>query len=119
MRSGARGTVARLGGDEFGILVDAVEAESAVAAVAGDILAALRQPYLYEDLELTTRATLGVAISSRDRTSATALFKEADIALYEAKRAGRDGFALFRAEMRVALEVRRGLLTTQRLAAAG
>ena len=116
---GARGTVARLGGDEFGILVDAVEAESTVAAVAGDILAALREPYLYEDLELTTRATLGVAISTRDGTSATALFKEADIALYEAKRAGRDGFALFRSEMRVALEVRRGMLTTQRLAAAG
>ena len=115
---GRRGTVARLGGDEFGILVDAVEAESAIAAVAGDILAALREPYLFEDLEIGTRATIGIAISTRDGTSAASLFKEADIALYEAKRAGRDGFALFRAEMRVASRIRRGRLTTARLAAA-
>ena len=116
---GSRGTVARLGGDEFGILVDAVEAESAIAAVAGDILATLRQPYLFEELKLGTRATLGVAISTQDVTTATTLFKEADIALYEAKRAGRDGFALFRAEMRVASTIRRQRLSTDSLAAAG
>ena len=116
---GCRATVARLGGDEFGILINAVQAESAIATVAGDILAALRKPYLYEDFELGTHATLGVAMSSPCTTSATSLFKEADIALYEAKKAGRDGFALFRAEMRASLDARLGRLTTARLAAVG
>ena len=116
---GRRGTVARLGGDEFGILVDEVEAEGAVAAVAADILAALRKPYLHEGHELGTRATLGIALSTLDVSCATSLFKDADIALYEAKKAGRDGCALFRASMREALEGRLGrLATARRLAAA-
>ncbi|MCX8255081.1 putative Diguanylate cyclase [Beijerinckiaceae bacterium RH AL1] len=114
---GNRGTVARLGGDEFGILVYPVEAESAIAAVAGDILAALREPFVFGKFEVGTHGTLGIALSSLEDTNAPSLFKEADIALYEAKKAGRDGFALFRSEMRTALDARLGRLTTTRLAA--
>jgi diguanylate cyclase (GGDEF)-like protein len=114
---GSRGTVARLGGDEFGILVYPVEAESAIAAVAGDILAALREPFVFGKFEVGTHGTLGIALSSLEDTNAPSLFKEADIALYEAKKAGRDGFALFRSEMRTALDARLGRLTTTRLAA--
>ena len=105
-RCAGRGIVARLGGDEFGILLGDVEAEGAVAAVAKDILESLRQPLAHDGHQLSTRATLGIALSDGDAPSAVALFKDADIALYEAKKAGRDGFALFRASMREELEDR-------------
>ena len=115
---GERGIVARLGGDEFGVLVGDIEAEGVVAAVAKDILAGLRLPLVHEGHRLNTRATLGIALSEPDVSCATSLFKEADIALYEAKKAGRDGFALFRASMRDKLEGRLARLDLARLSIA-
>ena len=111
---GRRGTVARLGGDEFGILVEEIEAEGVVATLAADILRALRRPLEFGSHELSTRATFGVALSEIDESSAQTLIKDADIALYEAKKAGRDGFALFRDQMRVELEDRVGRLAAAR-----
>ena len=115
---GRRGTVARLGGDEFGVLIGDLETEGVVAAVAADILARLRLPLAHEGHQLSTHATLGIALSDPDLSCATSLFKEADIALYEAKKAGRDGFAMFRASMREELEGRLARLATARLAIA-
>ena len=110
---GRSGLVARLGGDEFGVLVK-VDAEGALATLAADILTMLRRPLVHGSHQLTTRATLGIALSEADRSSAVSLFKDADIALYEAKKAGRDGFAMFRPAMREALSARMGKLAAAR-----
>ena len=113
---GSRGIVARLGGDEFAVLVGRFYAEGAIATLATDILMALRKPYLHNGADVSMRATLGVAISDPDEASAVSLFKEADIALYTAKQAGRDGFAVFRPSMREELDDRTDKLAKARTA---
>lgn len=113
---GPRGRVARIGGDEFAILVSGFEAEGRIAALATDILLRLRQPVVIDGAELDARATVGIALRSPSTFGANDLFREADIALYDAKRLGRDGFAFFRPAMREALEARLSQLAVARAA---
>ena len=113
---GARGVVGRIGGDEFGVLVGGFEAEGMVAVIATDILFHLRKPLVHGSRVLGTRATLGVALSSCDESTAASLFKDADIALYNAKQAGRDGFVFYRQSMRDDLEHRMSKLAMARAA---
>jgi diguanylate cyclase (GGDEF)-like protein len=90
-------TIGRLGGDEFVVLVEGGDAES----IACRILAVLREPF-----DLGTGSpisiTTSIGIASGDREAAKDLLRDADIALYEAKGAGRNRFADFRHEMHIA-----------------
>ncbi len=100
--------VARQGGDEFLVLVtggrdasaSAAEATAAMRESAGRIAAKLRdaltQPFLLGDVELYVTASVGASIYPDDAGSAETLLKHADVALYAAKDAGRDGFQLYR-----------------------
>lgn len=89
------GVLARLGGDEFALLVEqplhVVERE----ALALALLATLREPWTPEDLCVEVRASLGVAAWTGPAHTASLLLQQADIALYEAKAAGRDLVRLF------------------------
>ena len=93
------GVLARLGGDEFALLVErpmlAVEREDLALA----LLAALREPWQHETLWVEIRASLGAAAWDGPGTRAARLLQQADIALYEAKAAGRDMVRLFDAAM--------------------
>jgi diguanylate cyclase (GGDEF)-like protein len=93
------GVLARLGGDEFALLVEqplhTVERE----ALALALLATLREPWTPEDLCVEVRASLGVAAWTGPAHTASLLLQQADIALYEAKAAGRDLVRLFDAAM--------------------
>lgn len=89
------GVLARLGGDEFALLVaqpmHTVERE----ALALAMLATLREPWTPEDLCIEVRASLGVAAWTGPAHTASLLLQQADIALYEAKAAGRDLVRMF------------------------
>ena len=93
------GVLARLGGDEFALLMEQpmhiVERE----ALALAMLATLREPWITEDLCIEVRASLGVAAWRGPEDTASLLLQHADIALYEAKAAGRDLVRLFDAAM--------------------
>ena len=95
----SRIVLARLGGDEFALLVErptrAVERE----ALALELLAVLREPWQDEALCVEIRASLGVAAWDGPGMSAARLLQQADIALYEAKSAGRDTVRMFDATM--------------------
>jgi len=93
----ADATVARLGGDEFVVLAEGLRSPSEAHAVAVRLLKVLRQPYLLAPGTDSIVATVSIGISvaeSADRTPSD-LFREADLALYRAKDAGRDQYALF------------------------
>ncbi len=81
--------VARLGGDEFAVLMRSVEDASAAIAVAERILDAVSQPIpnLREDVRVG--ASIGIAIRSTDGIEISTLMREADAAMYSAKRKGR------------------------------
>nr|ART37121.1 D64 [uncultured bacterium] len=98
-------TVARLGGDEFVVMFenlreDPVEAAKQAEATGDKILAALRAPYLLNNKEQRTTPSIGaVLFKSKNDLSADTLIKQADIAMYHAKQAGRDALCFFNAQM--------------------
>jgi len=89
-------TLARLGGDEFAVLVEECTEEQA-ALLATRLLAALRKPVRLENRDLVCTASIGVASVVAGDTEADTgnLLRDADLAMYAAKGAGRDRYALF------------------------
>ena len=90
-------TVARVGGDEFAILLENTKPREAVIA-AQRILGALALPVVLEGREVQPSASLGVA-SSRDGNAGTLLI-DADLAMYFAKRDGKNSYRVFEPAMR-------------------
>ncbi|HVA34278.1 MAG TPA: EAL domain-containing protein, partial [Candidatus Baltobacteraceae bacterium] len=90
--------MARLGGDEFVVLAH-VAAESA-GAFASRILELLRDPIVVRDRSVYTGASIGVVVVDSDYRLPEELLRDADIAMYEAKRRGRACYAVFDAAMR-------------------
>jgi len=101
LRSTARvsDTVARLGGDEFVVLCEGSSIEAGVEAVAERLLSVLREPYPLPAAaqgEVTLTASIGIARGAR--MTASDLLNDADAAMYRAKAAGKDCFAIFAAD---------------------
>ena len=91
--------VARLAGDEFVVVLEDMNSEDAAALIAGKIVEGIREPAFQVDgqlLEVTS--SIGVAFSRPGEGPLTAaeLLAQADAALYNAKAAGRDRFAMAR-----------------------
>jgi diguanylate cyclase (GGDEF)-like protein len=83
-------TLARLGGDEFVMLIENAD-RGGSARTAERVVAALRRPYDLDRQHLRLTASVGVLIINRDPLdSSTAFLRDADAALYDAKKAGRD-----------------------------
>jgi diguanylate cyclase (GGDEF)-like protein len=88
-------TVARLGGDEFTVLLRGVHDKDEAGIVAERILEAMRKPMrLSTGVDVHPTPSLGVALASGSGADAAALLKDADAAMYEAKRAGKDCWRL-------------------------
>jgi diguanylate cyclase (GGDEF)-like protein/PAS domain S-box-containing protein len=89
--------VARQGGDEFVILIAAPEAEDVAKRVAQSLLERVRQPVRLGAQELKISTSIGIAVIPPGQAATPLeMLKEADMALYEAKGAGRDRYALRR-----------------------
>ena len=88
---------ARTGGDEFAILLPGADDPTA-EQIAGKILAALSAPLFIEGMQLQVTASIGLARLGGCDEEETAL-RQSDVALYAAKRAGRNGFAWFDKEL--------------------
>ena len=93
-------SVARLGGDEFVVLMEAMSADSHEAAmqaeaVALKVLAALGQPYALGDNNHSSTPSIGIVVSLAHEHSVDDLLKKADVAMYQAKTAGRNTIRFF------------------------
>ncbi len=87
-------TVARLGGDEFNILLADSNVNGA-AIVAYKIIASLAEPILYQNYQLHITPSIGISLYPDNGDSYEILFKNADIALYQAKKQGRNQCQFF------------------------
>ena len=97
-------TAARLGGDEFVVMLtdlseDPGEAIRRAEAVAGKILACLNQSYQLRGKERRSTPSIGVALFSGQRESIDDLLKQADLAMYRSKSAGRNRLCFFEPSM--------------------
>jgi diguanylate cyclase (GGDEF)-like protein/PAS domain S-box-containing protein len=88
--------VSRLAGDEFTVLLNDVGGEADVELVARKILAAMRRPFELEAVVLQVGTSIGAALADQPDPAPARLLDTADRALYAAKEAGRDTYALLR-----------------------
>jgi diguanylate cyclase (GGDEF)-like protein len=95
-------TVARLGGDEFAVLVEDIAGEDDAVGMAERLLAALAAPFVLRGKELTIGASIGIALSIPGDT-VDELLRNADVAMYAAKGAGRGRFVVFEPDMHSAV----------------
>ncbi|MCX7279392.1 MAG: EAL domain-containing protein [Burkholderiales bacterium] len=103
--------VARLGGDEFVVLLEdlsshAHEAATQTEAVANKILYALSQPYTLREQIHESTPSIGIVVFAQDPTSQEELLKKADVAMYQAKSAGRNTACFFDPSMQAAVLAR-------------
>ena len=96
----ASDVVARLAGDEFVALLGEAHAPEAAAAAARKVLRALMQPLTLGRHELRVTASIGIARYPQDATDEATLLKNADLAMYLAKEAGKNTYQLFDAAAR-------------------
>jgi diguanylate cyclase (GGDEF)-like protein len=113
-------TLARLGGDEFVVLVDGLTIDTP-ELVAERLLEVLRPPFVLEGREhtpLTVTASIGIATAT-ERASAGDLLRDADVALYQAKAAGKNRSVVFAPAMQTAVRDRLELEMDLRTAVEG
>jgi diguanylate cyclase (GGDEF)-like protein/PAS domain S-box-containing protein len=110
-------TIARLGGDEFVILVDEIEDCKHVLNLADRALEELQKPFLVNDHQLVTTASIGIAFSSLSSESAETLLRDADIAMYQAKSRAKAGYVVFDEAMHTSAMLRMKLEADLRQAA--
>lgn len=106
-------TVARIGGDEFVILLAQLseqpeEAASQTKLVASKILTTLNHPYQLDNFEYRNTPSIGASLFSQQDSSED-LMKQADIAMYQAKKAGRNAFCFFDPQMQDIINARANL----------
>lgn len=102
--------IARLGGDEFGIcIVFEPEYPETVDRIAEDLVEALACPVTVSDTNQTITASIGISRPELDCDSIDMLIRRADIALYAAKKNGRNGFSWFDSGMEVEMRTRNSL----------
>ncbi|HLD09561.1 MAG TPA: EAL domain-containing protein, partial [Methylophilaceae bacterium] len=104
-------TVARLGGDEFvvvlvGLSENAQEAATQAETVGEKILAALNKPYQIAGHDFNSTPSIGITLSSSHLETVDDLLKRADIAMYQAKAAGRNTLRFFDPQMQAAVNAR-------------
>ncbi len=112
-------SVARLGGDEFVVVLEELssrldEAATLTEHVAEKIRTALGLPYKLKNFECHSTPSIGISMFRGHLESMEDLFKHADIAMYQAKKAGRNTIRFFDPQMQTALDVRAGLETDLR-----
>jgi diguanylate cyclase (GGDEF)-like protein/PAS domain S-box-containing protein len=106
-----KGIVARLGGDEFVILLEhlgttAVDAIAYAESFANQLMSYLATPYQLTDYQVRSTFSTGITLLSGEVNSVSDLMKRADIAMYQAKQAGRNVVRVFNPDMQRAIDYR-------------
>ncbi len=103
-------TIARLGGDEFAILLNKVNGEEGCLRVGQNLLESITRPIDLPSQQLVITTSIGITIAPKDGKDYSVLLKNADMAMYRAKSAGRNNIQVYRKEMNDELEL---LLNTE------
>ncbi|ATE60660.1 diguanylate cyclase domain-containing protein [Thauera sinica] len=88
-------TVARVHGDEFVVILEGIETPEPAARVAGKIVDALGSPFTVDGREIRLGTSIGIGVYPDHASDVETLIRCADIAMYDAKQAGRNGYRFF------------------------
>ena len=111
----AQDTLARLGGDEFAVVLPGLKRLDEAKMTAQRLIDAVGQSFLVDEHSLSVGLSIGIS-STNSGASAEALLRFGDMALYEAKRKGRNRYEVFRPELEESARVRRRMETDLRRA---
>ncbi|HVM21777.1 MAG TPA: EAL domain-containing protein [Sphingomicrobium sp.] len=96
---GNEGTVGRMGGDEFAVVIEDAQSRRKVEKLAERIIAAIAEPYIIDQTEIRIGVSVGCAFGPIDGATVDDLILKADLALYQAKDAGRGCARYFSSEL--------------------
>jgi len=103
----AHDACARFGGDEFAVLLRNIVDASEAGLVAGRLVAALSAPYEFDGQRVLAGASVGIALAPQHGETAEDLLRNADLALYQAKAAGKGAYRFFETELNENRQARR------------
>ncbi len=109
-------TVARLSGDEFTVILKNIGAPDIAERIAGDILRKLQQPFVVREEVVYVSGSIGITIYPDDATNREDLLRNADQAMYQAKKNGRNCLAYFTRSMQDAAQHRISIANDLRVA---
>jgi diguanylate cyclase (GGDEF)-like protein/PAS domain S-box-containing protein len=92
-------TLARLGGDEFIVLLEDVQGAAGAGAVAEKLMTLFEQPFTVSGYELFVTGSVGISLFPRDAADLNMLIRNADVAMYQAKARGRNGYQFYAPSM--------------------
>ncbi|MCU7842930.1 MAG: EAL domain-containing protein [Candidatus Thiodiazotropha sp. (ex Monitilora ramsayi)] len=93
-------TLARVGGDEFNLLIPEINDIQDARNLAEKILRITAEPFIIKNEEIFISFSIGISVYPNDGDSKDALIKNADMAMYKVKRAGKNGYAFYAEEMK-------------------
>ncbi|HXF79248.1 MAG TPA: EAL domain-containing protein [Usitatibacter sp.] len=96
---GKSDTVSRISSDEFVVVLASLEKAGDAAGFAGRVLSEMRRPIEIDSASVVCTASIGIAVHPGDGTTAGALIRNSDIAMFRAKKRGRNNFQFFLPEM--------------------
>jgi diguanylate cyclase (GGDEF)-like protein len=99
-------TIGRMGGDEFIVLIDGASIEVAPTLVAERLLDVMRQPFELDGASMPLIVTTSIGIAMGDRVTPGDLLRDADVALYQAKAAGKNRYEILHPEMQTEISRR-------------
>jgi len=111
-----RDVIGRLGGDEFAMILVTNDCRKAAAVVAEVVRETLRVPFFILGHDVSVTASIGITIHPEDTTNSETLLRYADMAMYRAKKSGRDASRFFTAQMNIDVLARQSLESALRSA---
>ncbi|MCU1398600.1 MAG: diguanylate cyclase/phosphodiesterase [Acidimicrobiales bacterium] len=102
-------TVGRMGGDEFVVLVEGGDDQEAASAVAARVLEAMHEPFDIDEAPSPISVTTSIGVAVGDRDNPADLLRDADVALSQAKVAGKDRFEVFDERSQASIDARQTL----------
>lgn len=111
-------TVARIGGDEFNLLIEDIQNYKDVEAICMKLMSDFDEPFGCKEHQIHTTVSMGISLFPDDGENSTALIKNADLAMYQAKDSGRNQFRFYSKDLSFFIEKRLEMISALKSAIA-